>query len=67
MEVITLLKKGLQEEMTNRERVMQMLERIKSRDVPAIAKELDATQIIREIREERTIQILKNNGFATKE
>jgi hypothetical protein len=63
-EVITLLKKGLEEETTNRERRRLTFERIKAREVPPEAREIDSAALIREMREERTAQILKNCGFA---
>jgi hypothetical protein len=62
-EVITLIKKGLAEETSNRERVSATLERINSLQVSETVKALNPAQIIREMREERTNQILKNCGF----
>jgi hypothetical protein len=66
-EVITLIKKGLEEETTNRERVQLVLEQINAREVPESAKELDSAEIIRQMRKERTVQILKNSGLAIEE
>jgi plasmid stability protein len=66
-EVITLLKKGLKEETTNRERRRLTFERIKARDVPPEAREIDSAALIREMREERTAQILKHRGIALEE
>jgi len=62
-EVITLIKKGLGAETTNRERRRLVFERIKARDVPPEVKAIDSAALIREMREERTVQILKNSGF----
>jgi ATP-dependent Lon protease len=66
-EVITLIKKGLGEETSNRERVSATLERINSWEVPETVKALDPAQVIRKMREERTNQILKNCGFSNEE
>jgi hypothetical protein len=63
-EIITLLKKGLEEETTNRERRRLTFERIKAREVPPEAREIDSAALIREMREERTAQILKNCSLA---
>jgi hypothetical protein len=60
-EVIVLIKKGLEEEITNRERVEQVLERINSRDVPEAAKKLDSTQVINQMREERSTQLFNTS------
>jgi hypothetical protein len=59
-EVITLLKKGLEEETTNRERRRLTFERIKAREVPPEAREIDSAALIREMREERTATLQKN-------
>jgi hypothetical protein len=66
-EVITLLKKGLEEETTNRERVRLTLERINSMEESEPAKELDSAGLIRQMREERTAQLLKNSGLVIEE
>jgi len=66
-EVVTLLKKGLEEETTNRERVRLTLERINSMEVSEAAKKLDSAEIIRQMREERTAQLLKNSGLVIEE
>jgi hypothetical protein len=52
-EVILLVKKGLEEETTNRERRRLTFERIAARQVPAQAREIDTAALIREMREER--------------
>jgi hypothetical protein len=56
-QVIVLIKKGLGEEESNRERRRLVFERIKAREVPAAAREVDTAQMIRDMREERTNQI----------
>jgi hypothetical protein len=66
-EVVTLLKKGLEEETTNRERVRLTLERINSMEASEAAKKLDSAEIIRQMREERTAQLLKNSGLVIEE
>jgi hypothetical protein len=66
-EVITLIKKGLEEETTNRERVRLTLERINAREVPEAVKKIDAAALIREMRGERTARILKNSGLPLEE
>jgi hypothetical protein len=66
-EIITLIKKGLGEKTSNRERVSAALERINSWEVSETIKDLDSAQIIREMREERTNQILENCGFFNEE
>jgi hypothetical protein len=65
--VITLIKKGLEEETTNQERRRLTFERINARAVPPGVKEIDSVALIREMREERTTQILKNSGLITTE
>jgi tRNA(Ile2) C34 agmatinyltransferase TiaS len=66
-EVITLLKKGLEEEATNRERRRLTFERIIAREVPPQAREIDSAALIREMREDRAAQILKNSGLVLEE
>jgi predicted type IV restriction endonuclease len=66
-EVITLLKKGLEEETTNRERRRLTFERIKAREVPSEVRKIDSAALIREMREERAAQILKSCGLVLEE
>jgi hypothetical protein len=66
-EVITLIKKGLEEETANKERRRLTFERINAREVPPEVKEIDSAALIRNMREERTAQLLKSCGFVTEE
>jgi hypothetical protein len=62
-QVIVLIKKGLGEEESNRERVRLTIERLKAREVPEAAREVDTAQMIRDMRDERTKQIMRNSGW----
>jgi len=43
------------------------IERLKAREVPAAVREVDTAQMIRDMREERTNQILRNSGWVFEE
>ena len=49
-QTIVLIKKGLDEEISNQERRRRLLERINSRDIPDEAKAIDVVKWIREDR-----------------
>ena len=49
-QTIVLIKKGLGEEISDRERRRQLLEEINSRDIPESAKKIDCVKFIREDR-----------------
>ena len=49
-QTIVLIKKGLREEISNNERLRQILERVHSRDIPEKAKAIDVVKWIREDR-----------------
>jgi hypothetical protein len=57
-QTIVIIKKGLGETMSNKERRKLILDKIQARTVPEEAKKLDALSLIHEMREERTNQIL---------
>ena len=49
-QTIVLIKKGLDEEISNKERIRQVLERVNSRDIPDSVKAIDHVKWIREDR-----------------
>jgi hypothetical protein len=61
-QTIVIIKKGLGETMSNKERRKLILDRIQARTVPEEAKKVDSVALIHEMREERTNQILATVG-----
>jgi hypothetical protein len=50
-QTIVLIKKGLGEEISNKERRRRLLEKIKNRDIPESVKAIDHVKLIREDRD----------------
>jgi Fe-S cluster biosynthesis and repair protein YggX len=61
-QTIVIIKKGLGETMSNKERRKLILDRIQERTVPEEAKKVDSVALIRKMREERTNHILAAVG-----